>query len=126
MKNVQVSGFIYESGGNDSEHSHVLYLTHWDGRPLHVHDFEGVTSFDVGHRHGYEGTTEPAPSGVEHTHRYLTITTFDDGHRHEIRGVTGPAIPVPGGEHIHYFEGETSVDGDTPHTHFYSGRTSVD
>jgi hypothetical protein len=55
-----------------------------------------------------------------------TITTFDDGHRHEIRGVTGSAIPVPGGGHIHQFEGETSIDGDPSHEHSYSGRTSVD
>jgi hypothetical protein len=126
MKKIPVSGFIYESEDVDSgsEHSHALYLTHWDGRPVHVHNFGGVTSFDVGYRHRYEGTTEPAPSGVPHTHRYRTITTFDDRHRHEIRGVTGSAILVPGGGHIHQFEGETSVD--PPHEHSYSGRTSVD
>jgi hypothetical protein len=72
MNKISVSGFIYEKAEvhSGSEHSHVLYLTHWDGRPVHFHDFEGVTSFDVGHRHGYEGTTEPAPSGVQHTHPY--------------------------------------------------------
>lgn len=128
MKEIPISGFIYESDENNlgSEHSHVLYLTHWNGRPIHVHDFGGVTSFDVGHNHEYEGVTEPAPSGVPHNHRYHTFTTFDDGHRHEIRGVTGPAIAVPGGGHIHEFEGVTSVSGDTPHEHAYSGRTSVD
>jgi hypothetical protein len=128
MKQIPVSGFIYESDGahSDSQHSHVLYLTHWDGRPVHVHDFEGITSFDVGHRHEYEGTTEPAPSGVPHTHRYHTLTSFDDGHKHEIRGTTGPALPVPGGGHIHRFEGVTSVNGDTPHEHSYWGETSVD
>jgi hypothetical protein len=128
MKNIPISGFFYESAEDHtgSEHSHVLYLTHWDGRPVHVHEFGGVTSFDAGHRHGYEGTTEPAPSGVPHTHRYHTITSFDDGHRHEIRGVTGPAISVAGGGHIHRFEGVTSVDGDPLHEHSYSGRTSDD
>lgn len=128
MKEIPVSGFVYESDGGDSgsEHSHVLYLTHWNGMPMHDHDFGGVTSYDVGHEHEYEGTTEPAPSGVPHTHRYRTITSYDAGHEHEIRGVTGPAIPVSGGGHIHYFEGVTSVDGDPPHEHSYSGRTSVD
>ncbi len=128
MKKIPVAGFVYEYGGSDSEseHSHALYLTHWEGRPVHVHEFGGVTSFDVGHRHGYEGTTEPAPSGVQHSHRFYTITTLDDGHRHEIIGVTGPAIPVQGGGHIHEFEGETTVDGMPPHEHSYSGRTSID
>ncbi|HEU4963862.1 MAG TPA: YmaF family protein [Bacilli bacterium] len=105
-------------------HAHRIILITWDGRDVHVHDFAGSTSFDVGHDHRYAGTTEPAPSGVPHVHRYVTITSLDQGHTHVIQGVTGPAIPLSGGGHYHFFEGRTTVNGRTPHTHTYRGRTS--
>jgi YmaF family len=121
---TRVFGVVYESEGDDSDtHSHEMYLVTWDGRVLHTHGFSGVTSFDVGHRHGYAGLTDPAPSGVPHTHAYATVTTFNDGHEHFIRGRTGPAIPLPGGGHYHYFEGVTTINGRTPHRHTYRGRT---
>lgn len=124
---IPITGFLYESNeeNSNSQHSHHLYITSWDGKPVHAHKFTGVTSIDVGHRHKYAGTTEPAPIGVPHTHRYCTFTSFDDGHRHEIKGVTGPAIPLPGGGHFHEFRGVTSVDGDPPHSHKYSGKTGA-
>lgn len=123
MNDIPVTGLLYDSGESPS-HSHILYITSWDGRPIHTHQFKGVTSFDVGHNHRYAGTTEPAPSGVQHTHRYFTFTTFDDEHKHSIRGVTGPAIASSGGGHFHEFSGVTTVDGAIPHRHKYSGRTS--
>jgi hypothetical protein len=123
--NIPVTGFMFESADNSLEHSHNLYITTWDGEPVHTHQFKGVTSFDVGHNHRYVGTTEPAPSGVQHTHKYFTFTSFDDGHKHEIKGVTDPAIFLPSGGHIHEFSGVSSVDGATPHRHKYSGKTSV-
>lgn len=119
---IPVSGFILHEDNGDSNHSHKLYITSWNGRPVHVHEFAGTTSYDVGHSHDYAGTTAPAPSGVQHTHHYEVETTFDDGHSHLIRGVTGPAIPVAGG-HIHMFEGYTTLNGSTPHVHHYAGRT---
>jgi hypothetical protein len=121
---IPVSGYLVHSDDSDSYHSHNLYITTWDGRPVHVHQFSGVTSFDVGHSHKFVGVTEPAPSGVPHTHRYFTFTSFDDGHRHEIRGVTGPAIPLPGGGHYHEFSGVTTTSGRIPHSHRYRGKTS--
>lgn len=119
---IPVTGFVHHSEGGD-EHSHKLYITSWNGRPMHVHEFSGITSVNVGHRHEYAGTTEPAPSGVQHTHHYHAKTTFNAGHSHVIRGMTGPAIPLPGGGHIHMFEGVTTVNGSTPHAHHYEGRT---
>ncbi|MGM0878546.1 MAG: YmaF family protein [Bacillota bacterium] len=92
-------------------HSHHLYITSWNGRPVSVHR--------------YSGTTEPAPNGVQHTHKYLTFTSFNDGHKHQIRGVTGLAISLPGGGYYHKFNGATTVNGTTPHRHRYSGRTSL-
>lgn len=124
---IPVTGFIVpsEDPNSDFTHSHHLYIVTWDGRPVHVHHFSGVTSFNVGHDHRYAGTTEPAPSGVPHTHKYFTVTSFDDGHKHEIRGVTGPAVALPGGGHYHSFKGVTTINGSRPHSHSYSGKTST-
>ncbi|WP_409303884.1 YmaF family protein [Peribacillus sp. SCS-155] len=121
---IPVTGIIISNEAG-SEHSHSIYLTTWDGRPLHHHQFSGVTSFNVGHDHKYAGTTEPAPSGVPHTHKYFTVTSFNDGHKHEIRGETGPAISLPGGGHFHRFHGWTTVNGSHPHSHEYAGKTST-
>lgn len=107
----------------NEDHTHELYLIEWDGRPPHVHDFAGITSFDAGHRHRYAGTTGPAPSGVPHTHDYYTVTTFNQGHTHVLQGRTGPAVPLPGGGHYHLFAGVSTVNGRPPHTHRYRGRT---
>jgi hypothetical protein len=120
---IPVTGFVVNHNESDSEHSHILYLTSWNGVPIHVHEFSGVTSFDVGHDHRYAGKTEPAPSGVQHVHRYCTFTSVDNDHKHLIKGVTGPAIPLRGGGHFHYFEGCTTVSGAIPHTHQYCGKT---
>ena len=123
---IPVTGFIVHSDddpNDDSNHSHKLYITSWNGRPVHVHPFAGTTSFDVGHHHQYAGMTEPAPSGVQHVHGYYAVTSFNDGHTHVISGTTGPLIPLPSGGHYHYFEGHTTVNGRIPHTHMYEGNT---
>ncbi|MNW45596.1 YmaF family protein [compost metagenome] len=120
---IPITGFVHCSDDSDGQHSHKLYITSWNGRPVHVHSFSGVTSFDVGHAHKYAGVTEPAPTGVPHVHVYHTQTTFNDGHIHLIRGTTGNAIPLPNGGHFHYFEGVTSINGAIPHTHSYQGKT---
>ncbi|PYI56898.1 YmaF family protein [Paenibacillus flagellatus] len=119
---IPVSGFVMDFG-DDDHHSHRLYITSWDGKPVHVHSMSGVTSFDVGHSHDYSSWTAPAPSGVPHVHEYRTVTSFNAGHTHLIQGTTGPAVPLPGGGHYHLFEGYTTVNGSTPHSHAYSGRT---
>lgn len=111
---IPVTGFVVHSDGEEDKHSHKLYITSWDGRPVHVHPFSGITSYDVGHRHHYTGVTEPAPSGVQHVHNYYAETSFDDGHTHIIRGATGPSVPLPQGGHYHYFEGYTTINGRTP------------
>ncbi|SDG54466.1 YmaF family protein [Fontibacillus panacisegetis] len=120
---IPITGFVHCSDDSDGQHSHKLYITSWNGRPVHVHSFSGVTSFDVGHAHKYAGVTEPAPTGVPHVHVYHTETTFNDGHIHLIRGTTGNAIPLPGGGHFHYFQGVTSINGAIPHAHSYQGKT---
>lgn len=122
---IPVSGYMYSSDDPSPMHSHRLYITSWDGRAVHTHEFSGMTSFDDGHNHQYAGTTQPAPTGVQHTHQYFTFTTVDNRHRHQIRGVTGPAIPLPNGGHYHEFKGVTTIDGMHPHRHSYGGRTGL-
>ncbi len=117
MDKIHVKGFVLHSQNSDNEHTHRVYITSWDGRPVyHVHQFGGVTSYDDGHVHEYAGVTEAAPTGVPHVHRYHTATSVNHGHTHVIQGVTGPAIDLPEGGHIHYFEGFTTVNGMRPHT----------
>ncbi|MBB6734549.1 YmaF family protein [Cohnella zeiphila] len=120
---IPVTGFVVESQDDDGRHSHKLYITSWDGRPVHVHAFAGVTSVNDGHSHQYSSWTAPAPTGVPHVHDYRTITSLNQGHTHVIQGTTGPAISLPGGGHYHLFQGFTTVNGSHPHSHAYSGRT---
>lgn len=119
---VPFTGYLVHDDGHD-EHSHKLFLTSWNGVPVHVHEFAGITSYDVGHRHDYMGTTSPSPSGPHHTHGYHVMTTYNAGHTHLIQGVTGPPIPLASGGHIHMFEGTTTMNGSIPHVHHYKGQT---
>lgn len=121
---IPVTGFVMESSDDGNiNHSHKLYITSWNGNPVHVHAFSGVTSVDDGHSHQYASWTAPAPTGVPHVHGYNTATSVNQGHTHVIQGTTGPAIALPGGGHYHLFEGFTTINGARPHSHAYSGRT---
>ncbi|WP_312889162.1 hypothetical protein [Desertibacillus haloalkaliphilus] len=42
MGHIPITGLIF-SDGESSLHSYHLYIT-WDGKPLHTHDLNGVTS----------------------------------------------------------------------------------
>ena len=123
---IPITGFIVEDSQSGDGHAHKLYITSWDGQPVHVHPFSGITSYDVGHQHHYAGYTEAAPSGVPHVHQYNAETSFDDGHKHMIHGTTGAAVPLPGGGHYHHFRGYTTVNGRQPHTHAYGGDTGME
>lgn len=120
---IPVTGFVMDSGGDDAHHSHKLYITSWNGIPVHVHAFSGETTVNDGHSHEYSSWTAPAPSGVPHVHGYRTVTSLNQGHTHLIQGTTGPAIDLPGGGHYHLFEGYTTINGRHPHSHANSGRT---
>ncbi|MCD9021974.1 YmaF family protein [Cohnella silvisoli] len=120
---IPVTGFVMDSGDGNSDHSHKLYITSWNGNPVHVHAFSGVTSINDGHSHEYESWTASAPTGVPHVHEYHTFTSYDQGHTHLIQGTTGPAIDLPSGGHYHLFEGYTTINGCHPHSHAYRGRT---
>lgn len=46
----------------------------------HIHQYEGVTTYDDGHTHRYYGYTGGAiPTYGGHVHYYGGYTTFDDG-----------------------------------------------
>ncbi|RAV23359.1 YmaF family protein [Paenibacillus contaminans] len=121
---IPVTGFVLESGDEDGHHSHQLFITSWNGKPVHVHAFSGVTSVNDGHSHDYSSWTAPAPTGVPHVHGYRAVTSMDQGHTHLIQGTTGPVIALPGGGHYHMFEGYTTINGRNPHSHAYRGQTS--
>ncbi|MBO9605211.1 MAG: hypothetical protein J7639_04640 [Paenibacillaceae bacterium] len=120
---IPVSGFMIGSGRHDDHHSHQLFITSWNGDPVHVHAMSGVTAINDGHSHQYASWTAPAPTGVPHVHGYQTVTSLDAGHTHLIQGTTGPAVTLPGGGHYHHFQGYTTVNGSHPHAHAYSGQT---
>jgi hypothetical protein len=120
---IPITGLIIHSDDSDSSHSHQLYITSWDGKPVHVHPFSGSTTFNNGHDHYFAGTTEPAATGVEHVHGYHVVTSINDGHTHLIRGATGTSIEIETGGHFHRFEGFTTVNGRNPHSHMYEGAT---
>ncbi|MFC5650998.1 YmaF family protein [Paenibacillus solisilvae] len=125
---IPVTGFVLDSGEDDTHHSHKLYITSWNDNPrqVHIHSMSGVTSINDGHSHEYVSWTAPAPTGVPHVHGYNTVTFRSQGHTHLIQGTTGPAIALPGGGHYHFFEGYTTINGSHPHSHGYSGRTGAE
>ncbi|SFT09266.1 YmaF family protein [Paenibacillus sp. BC26] len=125
---IPISGFIFDSGEDDSLHAHKLFITSWDGNPrqVHIHSLSGMTTVNDGHSHQYVNWTAPSPTGVPHVHSYNTVTFVSQGHTHTLQGTTGPAVPLPNGGHYHQFEGFTTVDGRNPHSHGYNGQTGVD
>lgn len=94
----------------------------------HTHEFAASTELelkgDLRHNHRFAGVTgEAIPVGQSHIHRIKVNTTFNLNHFHEVIVKTGPAITInpdePKGEqvHIHFVEGETTVNGVVPHDH---------
>lgn len=54
---TSISRFIYESEEKNMHRAHKLYIPSWNGQPVHIHDYSGITLVDVGHRLEYGGTT---------------------------------------------------------------------
>jgi hypothetical protein len=50
-----------------------------------------------------------------HKHEYRAVTDFINGHYHKIYVQTGPMVNVSDDEHVHYAEGNTTVDKDHKH-----------
>ncbi|MEG6585311.1 YmaF family protein [Dendrosporobacter sp. 1207_IL3150] len=93
----------------------------------HNHTFMAMADVSNRHQHLIVGTTSPAMySNRTHVHRIYVRTSFDpketEGHWHMVEETTGPAIEVPGGEHTHYFRGETSYD--LGHRHCFDNITA--
>jgi hypothetical protein len=91
--------------------------------PYHSHFYSGITSFDHGHVHGYDGETSLAETGIPHVHYIQGITTYDNGHTHAFWIETGIDIPIPGGGHTHRIDGATEVANQ--HVHYIDSYTSV-
>jgi hypothetical protein len=81
----------------------------------HVHEFLGSTKLavegELRHNHRFAGvTSEVIPQGDSHVHAILTNTDFFFNHLHEVGVLTGLAIPVGDGKHVHFVEGETTLN----------------
>lgn len=94
----------------------------------HTHEFLASTELalqgDLRHNHRFAGVTgEAIPAGKNHIHRLRVNTTFNIGHFHQVILETGPGVTVnphaPPEErvHIHFVEGETTVNGPVLHDH---------
>jgi hypothetical protein len=95
-------------------------------RQTHTHEFTASTELalrnDLRHNHRFAGVTgEAIPVGDTHIHKIKVNTTFVLGHFHEVIVKTGPARTVNHcgrpDLHIHFVEGETTVNGAVPHDH---------
>ena len=91
---------------------------------LHDHSYSGVTSFNAGHIHRYEGRTTFVPDRKGHIHYLKGITTFNDGHVHGYSISTSVDFPAPGGDHYHVFR--TIARPVRRHIHLIRDITSVD
>jgi hypothetical protein len=83
--------------------------------PYHSHFYSGITTFDHGHVHAYEGETSLAPTGATHVHYIQGITTYDNGHTHAYSITTGINIPTADGGHTHYIDGATEIANEHIH-----------
>ena len=101
MKEIPVTGFMVHSPDSIMIILIFLYLTTWDGRPLHKHNFSGVTHLMLGMNIDMLVRQSQHPQEFHIPTNILLLLSLDDGHKHEIRGVTGPAIPITGGGHYH-------------------------
>jgi len=108
-------------------------ITHKKCKPnppaqTHTHEFTASTELelqgDLRHKHRFAGVTgEAIPVGQNHFHRIKVNTTFEIGHFHEVILKTGlgitvnPEAPPDEQVHIHFVEGETTVNGVVLHDH---------
>jgi len=94
----------------------------------HTHEFTASTELalrgDLRHNHRFAGvTSEAIPAGDSHIHKIKVNTTFDLNHFHQLIVKTGPAETVgprdhgKGHVHVHFVEGETTVNGSVRHDH---------
>lgn len=82
-----------------------------EGDDRHNHRFAGVTSEVI-----------PIPGG-NHKHAIFTLTDFF-GHLHEVAVETGPAVGVGNGKHVHFVDGNTTVNDG--HFHEFAFSTLID
>ena len=94
----------------------------------HVHTFSTQVDVEDAHQHMVLGVSGPPQAeGRSHVHRIWVRTSYtaeeNEGHWHWVDRCTGTAQRMPNGTHIHYVEGETSVDDG--HNHYFADVTGV-
>lgn len=95
---------------------------------IHVHTFNTLSDVADNHQHIVMGVTGPARRvGLSHVHRIRVRTSFyveaNRGHWHWFDVMTGQAVVLPDGGHVHYFNGETTIDDR--HSHDVVGVTGL-
>lgn len=104
------------------------YSKHEPTPQTHTHEFTASTQLalegELRHNHRFAGVTgEAIPAGNNHFHKLKVNTTFDLGHFHQVILETGlgmtvnPSAPPDEQVHIHFVEGETTVNGAVLHDH---------
>ena len=95
----------------------------------HTHEFESSTKLaEEGgdrHNHRFAGvTSEVIPLDCnDHKHAIFTLTDYF-GHLHEVAVETGPVIYVGHGKHVHFVDGNTTLDDG--HYHAFAFSTLVE
>jgi len=107
----------------------VKYQQSSEGTQTHVHEFEGSTKLaeegDDRHNHRFAGvTSQVIPFTGGHRHAILTNTDFFQNHHHEIGVITGPPISVGNGKHVHFVQGNSTMDDG--HFHQFQFTTLID
>lgn len=88
---------------------------------IHVHQYEGATTCNLGHTHTFAGVSGPAiqrPDG-RHVHIVQGRTSFENNHYHEYSVYSGPDVDLPGGFHVHPVTFQTTVVLN--HSHMFTG-----
>ncbi|ODA40226.1 YmaF family protein [Desulfosporosinus sp. BG] len=112
-----------------NQQNESIILESPEGSQTHVHEFEGSTKLaeegEDRHNHRFAGvTSQKIPHAGGHRHAILTNTDFFQNHHHEIGVITGPPIPVGNGKHVHFVEGNSTMDDG--HFHEFQFATLID
>lgn len=82
----------------------------------HNHGSVTHTSCDYNHSHQCLDVTGPALRTAEsHVHRSAGWVLYESGHAHYYKAVSGPSLPLPNGEHVHYWDFYTTMDDGHRH-----------
>lgn len=107
--------------------------SNWDcsEEQTHTHEYEGSVKIaepkEDPHNHRFACVTGEAiltSDGRSHFHKLNNRTDFYEDHFHKMCDVTGPAIPVGNDRHVHFVDGDTTINDG--HQHEFQFATLID